>query len=612
MIAGTGVHTITPLAVLPTVSDTYTHITGYTQSGSVQGTVASRTNTIELSGNTVLFDGLNINANNTTISGLVINDFRSGINATIARNNLFIWGNYVGTSTNGMTGLRNSTAGINFQNVTSSYIGTNGDNINDANEGNLVSDNTQGIQIRYGNAVSIAGNTIGLTRDGLSILGNRYNGIYIRDATGTNVIGYDDTALSNTAAHYRNVSSGNGNDGVRLTSSSNQIISGNYLGTDVTGTIAIGNINYGVNVDGVSANNIIGTDADGVDDASETNVISGNGAGIRFLTAGSGANNRISGNYIGVDFTGNADLGNRTSGIEINGAYTGIIVGTNGDNINDAIERNVISGNADDGIRISNSNNHIIAGNYIGIGVNGISSIPNDKRGIILDLTTSNTTIGYSLSMANSNELIVGNRIKNNGGTGIALSGTGTQNRISRNQLENNGDLGIDLGYNGVTANDNGDGDTGANNLMNFPVITTLSLLNNSLTIQGYAPSGSNIEFFIADAGPSPNPLPAAYKASFGEGRLYLFTVIEGSAGDLSANTGIYNNDGTGVILARTESYFSFTIDVTGLGLSEGMYLTATATDSSNNTSEFSNITEILLNCGTALTNPHVMYYRRN
>jgi hypothetical protein len=80
----------------------------------------------------------------------------------------------------------------------------------------------------------------------------------------------------------------------------------------------------------------------------------------------------------------------------------------------------------------------------------------------------------------------------------------------------------------------------------------------------------------------------------------------------VSANTGIYNNDGTGVILARTESYFSFTIDVTGLGLSEGMYLTATATDSSNNTSEFSNITEILLNCGTALTNPHVMYYRRN
>ncbi len=602
MIPGTGVHTIIPISGLPTITDDFTHLTGYTQNGSAQGTISGRINTIELTGATVLFDGLHLRADHITISGLVINEFRFGITGTTASSNQFIWGNYIGTSPDGLSGKGNSNAGVRLQNITSSFIGTNGDNFNDANEGNLVSDNYEGINLRSASGVAVSGNVIGLNSTGNADLGNSFNGIYVRDATGVNVIGFDDNATSNTPLHFRNVSSGNGNDGIRLVSSSDQIIAGNYFGTDVTGTIALGNRNYGVQISGASSDNIVGTDSDGDDDVLETNVISGNGTGLRFLVTGTGTNNRIAGNFVGVDVTGNVALGNLNNGIEVNSDYSGTIIGTNGDNINDAVERNIISGNDDDGIRLASTNDNIIAGNYIGLGVDGTTAIPNGKRGVFITLTSSNNVVGYSPSMANSNELIVGNFIKYNGDSGIGQSGTGTQNRYSRNQLENNGALGIDLGYNSVTSNDDGDGDTGANDLLNFPVLTSVSLSNNGLTIIGFAPAGANLEFFLADSIPSPNPLPGGYTASFGEGRLYLFEATEGSAADTNGNIGTYDNDGTGVITVRTQSMFQFTFDVTGIvfkqgmntSLEVGMFISSTATDTNNSTSEFSNITEIL------------------
>src|SRR5262249_21161018 len=51
------------------------------------------------------------------------------------------------------------------------------------------------------------------------------------------------------------------------------VIQGNYIGTDATGTQANGNYG-GVGV--FSSGNLIGTDADGVDDVAERNLISSN------------------------------------------------------------------------------------------------------------------------------------------------------------------------------------------------------------------------------------------------------------------------------------------------------------------------------------------------
>ena len=67
------------------------------------------------------------------------------------------------------------------------------------------------------------------------------------------------------------------------------------------------------------------------------------------------------------------------------------------------------------------------------------------------------------------------NIIFNNGGDGIFVS-NGTGNTILINDISGNAGLGIDLGGDGVTANDDDDPDTGANNLQNFSVITEFTL----------------------------------------------------------------------------------------------------------------------------------------
>ncbi len=589
MIPGAGNHTIQPLSVLPTILDDQTHLTAYTQNGALQGPISSRTLRVELYGDGVTFDGITIRANDVQVSGFSINSFRKGIysNQNTATNT-FVWGNYVGTKLDGITSATNTGEGIQFYNINNSYVGTNADNVNDANEGNIVSNSYNGIELRGTSDVLVAGNYVGIDKNGTADLGNRYIGVHIRDAAGVNHIGFNDALVNNNADQLRNVLSGNGTDGVRITNGDNQVIAGNYIGTDVTGTVRISNTGYGVQLLGNVSNLLVGTNSNGDDDVLERNIISGNGSGLRFLSSGSGANNRIAGNFVGTDVTGNTALGNLTSGIDLNGSFTNTIIGTNGDNVNDLIERNIISGNIDDGIRMSSTNGHTIAGNYIGVGADGISNVGNQKRGILLALTASNNTIGFDPSMANTNELVVGNQIKNNNDAGIGHAGTGTQNRISRNQLANNAGIGIDLGYDSVTANDDGDGDTGANTLLNFPVLESVIEVGGNLVITGFAPSGAAIEFFRADAGPNPNPLPGGFTTSFGEGAVYLFTATEGSGDDTDGTVGSYVDDGTGATSTKTQNRFAFTVDTTGFNLSNGLNITATATDINENTSEFS------------------------
>lgn len=610
-IDGVGPHVITNPTNYPNITDDRTHVSAYTQDGSIQGDIATRNINVELTSSTNVNDGFIIDADQVSISGFSINGFRSGILGRPNHTATHIWGNYIGTQNDGITGQGNTSYGINLDGYTDSFIGTNGDGSNDGNEGNLISDNDQGVQIRRTDNVLIAGNIIGLDKFGSAPLGNRFNGLFVRDAVSRNVIGYNGATSSQPADIYRNVISSNGNDAIRLFNSDNQVISNNYLGTDISGTVARGNRNFGIQLQGTSSNNIIGTDADGNSDILERNIISANGTGIRLQTNGTGANNVISGNYIGTDLSGNVDLGNNTNGIEITGNFSNTIIGTNSDNINDAVEANVISGNGGDGIRVSNSNNNLIAGNYIGVGQDGSTDIGNGGRGVFVTGTSSLNIIGYTPTRVNNDELIVGNFIKFNTDAGIAVSTSSLQNRISRNQTANNGNLGIDLDFNGVTSNDDGDTDSGANDLLNFPVLTTVSLIDDRLTIIGYAPNGANIEFFVADGEANPSPLPGGFTTSFGEGAVYLFNSVEGSTDDLSGSVGIYNNDGTGTITNRTQSQIHFEVDVTGLGLTEGSLITATSTDAANNTSEFSGVFAITISCGTAITNPHVMYYRR-
>ena len=595
MIAGAGVHRIEPLTVLGTIRDTKTHITGYTQVGAVQGPIISRTINVEIDGNSNNLDGFVISASDLQISGFSIHSLDNAIYSNSTNSNHFFWGNYIGTEADGTTATIGTYDGTGFsiRRLSNSFIGTNGDNINDANEGNLISNCYGGISIRDCGNMLVAGNYIGVDKTGTLDYGNRYNGIYLGSAIGPNYIGFKDDLINTDASHFRNVIAGNGNDAVRIAGSDGQVLAGNYFGTDVTGTVAIKNGNYGVQLQGASNNNIIGTNSNGDDDIKERNIISGNGTGMRFLSGSTGTGNIIAGNFIGTDVTGNNPLPNENHGISLEGNNTGTIVGTNGDNINDAVEGNVISGNDEDGIRTS-MDNTIVAGNNIGVGYDGITALGNAQRGILVALDASNNVFGYSPTMANSDELIVGNKIMNNGGSGITVSDVGINNRISQNQIANN-TLGIDLGYDGVTENDNGDGDSGANSFINFPIIDTSYVIGPIITVSGFAPPGATVEFFIADAGSSPNPLPGGYTASFGEGAVYLFTAVEGGSLDIDPSIGTYIDDGTGNGITRTQNRFYFSYNILGSGVADGFRLTATATDANNNTSEFSRVTTIYL-----------------
>lgn len=593
MIPGSGVHTINPLSGLDAIEDTQTHLTGYTQQGSSQGPINSRTITVEIEGNAVTYDGVSILSSDVQVSGLSIHSFRKGIRSYKNNtNNNFIWGNYIGTESDGLTTGNNSSVGIELNNVNDSYIGTNADNVNDANEGNLASDSYGGIEIKSTSGVLVAGNYVGTDKNGTGDLGNTFIGIHIVNATGPNVIGFDDDAISTNANHMRNVSSGNGTDGIRISGGDDQVIAGNYAGTDLTGTVSIPNGGYGVQMITNVDNLILGTDSDGDDDIKERNIISGNNAGIRFISYGVGDGNRVSGNFIGTDVTGNTALPNSNNGIDISGDWTNLVIGTNGDGVNDGVEGNVISGNDEDGIRLADTDGALIAGNNIGVGYNDTANVGNGKRGIFLDGDASSNVIGYSSTLANQDELIVGNDIKYNDDAGIGLSGNGTQNRISRNQTDSNAGLGIDLDYDLVTPNDNGDTDSGPNDLLNFPVLEGATIIGSDVVITGYAPANSEIEFFITDGGINPNPRPSQYTKDFGEGAEYLFTAFEGGATDSDASTGSYTDDGTGATSTKTQNKFIISVPAAGLNLVAGVQITATATNSNNSTSEFSGWTE--------------------
>ncbi|MFD0799218.1 beta strand repeat-containing protein, partial [Maribacter chungangensis] len=495
------------------------------------------------------------------------------IEGTDALNNVVI-GNYIGIGVNGTTNLGNGTNGIYLRG------GAQGTQIggSSAAERNIISNNGQnGMYINAVGPIQISSNFIGTDATGNGNAGNNYHGIQVFESSGIEI---------GTAHNELLVISGNGIDGIRFSNASNNIVQRCYLGTNANATAAIPNQGYGIQFVGTSSANRIGTDSDGNNDSSERNIISGNGAGIRFHT-GIGVNNIVAGNYIGTDITGNVALANSTHGIVL-GDISGNRIGTNGDGVNDENEGNVISGNGDTGIRISSSNNNSISGNKFGIGADGSSSIPNGDEAIYVAGSSADNSIGYNGTSVVSDANIVGNQFKDTNRTAVVIGDSGLRNRISRNSFSNSAGLGIDLNNDLVSSNDNGDGDTGPNTILNFPVIETAEIVGTVLSITGFAPANSEIEFYEADAGPSPNPNP--YAESFGEGERYLFTVLEGSGNDLDGTTGTYTNDGTGAGTTRTQNRFEFSVDISALALASASRLTALAIDTNGNTSEFNSI----------------------
>src|SRR6266576_3528334 len=330
-IPGGGVHTISPLsAPLPNIAQSIT-IDGYTQPGSSPNTNPPTMGDnavilIELSGAiSPVINGLTLQfalADNCTVRGLVINSFQ--INAIdINSNGNTIEGNFIGTNPAGTAALPNgasSQGGVIF--VGSSSNNTVGGTTPDAR--NLISGNIgPGISIQLGTGNVVQGNVIGVDVTGTVALGNTGPGI---TTNGSNNL------FGGTTVNARNIVSGN-NRGIDTGNGSNNTIQGNFIGTDITGTIAIANPNVGVNTQG--ANNLIGglTTTPGTPPGNLISGNTGNTGVVLFTNAAQG--HVIQGNIIGADITGTQPLGN-TFGIQIDG-HDNTVGGT------DANARNIIA-----------------------------------------------------------------------------------------------------------------------------------------------------------------------------------------------------------------------------------------------------------------------------
>jgi len=498
-------------------------------------------------------DGVADEAERNVISG----NRRRGVYITGTSTHNVVAGNYIGTNVTGLVGLGNGEEGVAVEGgASSNIIGTDGDGIADTAERNLISGNAQSGVYIGGSAYNVvAGNYIGTDVTGRHAVANG-GGVGIWAGGQYNTVGTNGDGVHDDAE--RNLISGNGGNGVYLEKSAHNVVAGNYIGTDITGTLDLGNHLDGVNIR-KGSDNRIGTDGNSTGDEAERNLISGNDRrGVAIYSSAS--DNVLAGNYIGTDVTGAGALPNTYAGVVLYSRAVGNRIGTDGsDDDFNANEGNVISGNGSSGVVIvgGTTERNVVAGNHIGSDVTGQLGLGNGGDGVVVKRNSRSNIIGGGTPAQQ-------NVIAFNGANGVTIGESAGDrcrgNQVQGNSIHSNALLGINLGNDGVTLNDTGDVDAGPNNLQNFPVISAVetgAVTQVVGTLQSAPGATYEIDFYASDSADS---------SGYGEGQRWL-----GSA-DVTT-------DGTGSVI--------FDVGLTAVTVSDNV-ITATTTDADGNTSEFS------------------------
>jgi hypothetical protein len=341
----------------------------------------------------------------------------------------------------------------------------------------------------------------------------------------------------------RNILSGNTSSGIFVGAFTSGTIQNNYVGTDVTGTVALPN-DIGIHLLGVAGTGVL------IGGPGGENLISGNTVdGIRVEAA---VDVTIQSNRIGTDVNGTAALGNGGAGIR--GGGPGLLIGGTG-----AGEGNLVSGNSI-GMDLL-AEGMTVQGNAVGVDDSGIAPLPNGGHGIKVGSPgTASNIIGTSNPGGPG-----GNLIAYNGGLGIRV-GQGTRHTMRGNSIHDNGALGISLGGSDKPLPDD-PGDANGfsiNNGQNFPILATVEQIGNDLhisaTLNSYTSTTFDLDFYS-------NPACARFPFDYVQGETWL--------GASQVTT-----DGSGI----------GAIDVTlpGVVVEPGARIAITATDPQGNTSEFS------------------------
>ena len=358
---------------------------------------------------------------------------------------------------------------------------------------------------------------------------------------GTGVVltsGVTGNVIGGSSAGAGNLISGN-TDGIQSTGGGTTVIQGNLIGTSITGSSPIPN-GRGIALTGTT-DFVIGGPSPG-----EGNLIAGStGEGI-FVVNGSGC--KIQGNRIGTNAAGTEALPNQY-GIYVT-THSGLVIG--GDFT--AGEGNLISANTLDGIFINNSAGSIVKGNTIGTDPAATEPLGNGAAGIQLYVGATDTLVG-GVAAGEANAIAWND-------TGVL--NYGLRNAIRANPIFFNQGPGIDNDGDGVTKNDAGDVDTGANLLQNFPFISSVDYGATSVTAHGILKSAPNTTYDI-DVFESPSCTPRPRDLLQSAYFLGTQQITTDGAGDAPFDITVPDNN------APTQPPISMT-----------------ATDPSGNTSEFS------------------------
>ncbi|MEX1001377.1 MAG: gliding motility-associated C-terminal domain-containing protein [Crocinitomicaceae bacterium] len=321
-----------------------------------------------------------------------------------------IQSNKIGTTITGnavMSGS-NTIYGIYCVNGGNNLIG--GDET--VGEGNIISGHLfNGISLVNENADLVYGNNIGLSQDKTTYLGNALYGVGLSNSTLCKI--------GDTGSGQGNVITANG-FGIRMVYSDDNECLNNFIGNDHQGGLAgvlagVNNQQAGIIIDTTSSGNFIG----------EQNIIAGNQlTGV--LIRGAGTNeNEVSNNYFGVDVNGNLSYSNDSANVVImEGAKLNLIGGPS------VAERNIFGGDAVVHVLIQDplTDSNAVAGNYIGVGVDGTTTYANDIGIAVIDSASYNQIGG-------GNSPTEGNYIPNADVFGIYLGDRTSYTKIQGNHI---------------------------------------------------------------------------------------------------------------------------------------------------------------------------------
>ncbi|MEZ5653108.1 MAG: DUF4347 domain-containing protein [Burkholderiaceae bacterium] len=517
---------IAPLSALPDISDTVV-LDAATQPGFSGRPV------IELDGTGAgaAVDGLRLVAGSdgSTIRGFAIGRFAGDGIETVASAGSVITGNHVGTDVSGTIERGNSLKGIRVTgSSTGVRIGGTG-----AGAGNLVTGNRDdGIYVIDSGAVVVQGNRVGVDASGLSLLTHASlvagsDGIAIVNSNDFTVGGTVGTSPGGAASGAANVVAGFKQTMMFIYGSDGGTIQGNYLGTNAAGTAGL---DLGTRALGIVANAGTGTLTIGGASAGARNIIAGlSSAGILLGNATGGViGATVQGNYLGLDTTGSQPLGLGYAGIVVQNNSADVVIGGSAPgegNVIAAISFNGVFSGYPDGLQAGIAVNGttaspiatVIRGNWIGTDAQGDAgaAFGTGRAGVLVSGSPIGTAIG-GVGIGDGN-LITGANV------GVEVSSriqggsefTPVATSVLGNRIYDNASLAVDLTRDlvddppilatsdiGVTANDVGDIDTGPNEFLNFPDLTTARLVGASTLVSGSydgLPSKTiRIEFFAA------------------------------------------------------------------------------------------------------------------